>query len=316
MFALHTATRADFGTRWLETTGPASHIELLTSSPIEDAADEVGIYARFGLPWIAPEFRQGSSEIDFARSGQLDDVIDLADVQGELHSHTVWSDGVGTIDEMAESARSRGYRYLGISDHSHSLGVANGLDAQRLQAQGEAIREASARLGFPLFRSSEVEVLKDGALDFDDDTLRGLDVVIASTHTGLTRPRAELMARVHKALDGGRVDILAHPSGRLIEEREPGDFDWPEMFQIAKRNGVVLEINADPARLDLKAEHVREALETGNLIVINCDAHRPNGFSSLPYGIGIARRAFTPRDRVINSWDLDRLKAWMNDWHR
>ena len=109
--------------------------------------------------------------------------------------------------------------------------------------------------------------------------------MIASTHTGLTRPRPELMARVHKALDGGRVDILAHPSGRLIEEREPGDFDWPEMFQIAKRNGVVLEINADPARLDLKAEHVREALETGNLIVINCDAHRPDGFSSLAYGI-------------------------------
>ena len=169
-FALHAANSADFGSRWLETTGPANHIALLTSGQIEDAADETEIYARFGLPWIAPEFRQGGPEVELAKSGQLDDVIALSDVQGELHSHTVWSDGVGTIDEMAESARSRGYRYLGISDHSHSLGVANGLDARRLQAQGEAIREASARLGFPLFRSSEVEVLKDGALDFDDDT--------------------------------------------------------------------------------------------------------------------------------------------------
>ena len=314
-FALHAAQHSDFGSRWLETTGPAAHIGLLSSESIEAAADEAEIYARFGLPWIAPEFRQGATELDLARSGQLDEVISLADVQGELHSHTVWSDGVGTIEEMADSARGRGYRYLGISDHSHSLGVANGLDSRRLLAQGEAIREASANLGFPLYRSSEVEVLKDGALDFDDATLRGLDVVIASTHTGLTRPRPELMARVHRALDGGRVDILAHPSGRLIEEREPGDFDWPEMFQIAKRNGVVLEINADPARLDLNAEHVREALDAGNLIVINCDAHRPDGFATLAYGVGVARRAFTPRHRIINSWDIGKLEAWMKDRH-
>ena len=313
--AIHAADHAAFGTRWLETTGPPEHLSLLGPALETPVPEEREVYDRLGLPWIAPEFRQGVDELDRAQSGELDNVIRIEDVRGELHSHTVWSDGAGTIEEMAEAARDRGYAYLGISDHSHSLGVANGLDRARLLAQGADILEASARLGFPLFRSSEVEVLRDGALDFDDDTLRGLDVVIASTHTGLTRPRAELMARIHRALDGGRVDILAHPSGQLIEERDPGDFNFPEMFAIATANGTALEINADPARLDLKAEHAQQALELGNLIAINCDAHRPDGFRSLIYGVGIARRAFTPRDRVINCWEIDRLSAWLVERH-
>jgi DNA polymerase (family 10) len=304
-----TASAEIYGTRWIETTGPKAHLELLGDLP--ERSTEEQVYESLGFPWIAPEFRQGRDELERARKGQLDDIITIADIKGELHCHTVWSDGQGSIEAMATAARERGYAYLAISDHSHSLGVANGLTRERLQAQAREIAEVAGRLEFPLMRSSEVEVHRDGALDFDTDTLHALDVVIASTHSGLGRPRAELMERLDTALSGGRVDVLAHPSGRLIEAREPGDFDWPGVFAMASDRGIALEINADPARLDLKADHARQAIEAGCLLSINCDAHHPRGFELMEYGIAVARRGFVPRDRVINTWPLERLRAWL-----
>jgi DNA polymerase (family 10) len=308
-----TASKRSFGSAFIEATGPAEHLAAIGFDRDLEAPSEDAYYARIGLPWIAPEFRQGENEIDLVRSGAIADVITLEDIAGELHCHTVWSDGHGTIREMAEAARAAGYSYLGISDHSHSLGVANGLNVERIQAQAIELRETAAALRFPLLRSSEVEVLRDGTLDFDAATLDDLDVVIVSTHSGLTQPRPELMARVERALAGGHVDILAHPSGRLIEEREPGDFDWPAMYQLAATNRVALEINADPARLDLSAEHARQAIAAGCPLTINCDSHSPSGFEKIEYGIGIARRAFVPKDRVINTWPLDRLRTWLAD---
>jgi DNA polymerase (family 10) len=212
---------------------------------------------------------------------------------------------------MAETARDNGYRYLGISDHSQSLGVANGLSKERLLAQAGEIRSASKLLNFPLLRGSEVEVKRDGSLDFDDDTLHGLDAVIASTHSGLSGSRSELMNRLNMALGGGRVDLLAHPSGRLIGRREPGDFDWPAVYELAATRGVALEINADPARLDLNGDHARDAIEAGCMIAINCDAHSSGGFGVLEYGIMMARRGFVPRHRVLNTWSLEQLRTWL-----
>ncbi len=305
------ASPESFGTMWIRTTGPEAHLSLLGEIDSIPAPTEEAIYESLGLPWIAPEFRQGRDELERARRGELDGIITITDIRGELHCHTVWSDGQGSVEAMALAAQEQGYEYLAISDHSHSLGVANGLDRERLLAQADEIAEVSRRLGFPLLRSSEVEVHRDGSLDFDTETLHGLDVVIASTNTGLTRPRAELMDRLDVALTGGRVDVLAHPSGRLIEAREPGDFDWPAVFALARERGVALEINADPARLDLKSEHARQAIEGGCLISINCDAHHPRGFGLMEYGIATARRGFVPRDRVINTWPLDELRSWL-----
>lgn len=307
---VHVAEAHTFGAAWITTSSPAHHIARLGDFA-HIAGDEAAVYASAGFPWIAPEFRHHVDAFEIALAGGFADIVALDDIRGEVHSHTVWSDGLGTVDEMALAARGRGYQYLGISDHSHSLGVANGLDAARLAAQGREIHEVATKLGFPLLRSSEVEVLKDGRLDFDAATLDDLDLVIASTHTNLKRPRAELMQRLATALAGGHVDLLAHPSGRLVEERDPGDFDWPEVFALARREGVALEINADPARLDLKAEHAREAIAAGCLIAINCDAHQPQSLANLEYGVMTARRGLVPRDRVLNTWAYADLVDWL-----
>jgi DNA polymerase (family 10) len=306
------STVARWGTDLVRTTGPVAHLELLGEGARSPFEGETALYSAIGLPYIEPEFRQGLGEVDLARSGQLSDIITIGDITGEFHCHTVWSDGQNTVEEMVLAAQARGYRYLGISDHSHSLGVANGLSRERLLEQAEEIRSVSNALGFPVLRGSEVEVRRDGSLDFDDQTLHGLDAVIASTHSGLTAPRPDLMQRLGTALTGGRVDLLAHPSGRLIGRREPGDFDWPKVYELAASRGVALEINADPARLDLNGEHAREAVEAGCLIAINCDAHSTSGFASMEYGLKVARRGFVPAGRVINAWPLERFRAWLS----
>ena len=300
-----------WGTDLLRTTGPVAHLDLLGEGATRPFASEKALYASLGLPYIGPEFRQGLSELDKARSGELEQIIGMQDIRGEIHCHTTWSDGQQSIGEMAWAAKRNGYHYLGISDHSHSLGVANGLDRARLISQRDEIRAVSEKMKFPLLCGTEVEVKRDGSLDFDDATLHDLDVVIAATHSGLTSPRAELMKRVDVALSGGRVDLLAHPSGRLVGRREPGDFDWPALYAMAAERGVALEINADPARLDLNGEHARDAIEAGCMIAINCDAHSSRGFSVLDNGIMAARRGYVPRDRVLNTWPIERLREWL-----
>ncbi|MCC6790052.1 MAG: histidinol-phosphatase [Thermomicrobiales bacterium] len=305
------STAETWGTDLLRTTGPAAHLELLGDGIEAAFPSEKALYASLGLPYIGPEFRQGLNEIEKARSGELDVVIGMPDIQGEIHCHTTWSDGQQSIAEMAWGARRNGYHYLGISDHSHSLGVANGLSKERLLAQSDELRAVSAKMNFPLLHGSEVEVKRDGSLDFDDETLHGLDFVIASTHSGLTAPRDESMKRLDVALSGGRVDLLAHPSGRLIGRREPGNFDWPALYALAAARGVALEINADPARLDLNGGHAREAIEAGCYLAINCDAHSSKGFGNLDNGIMVARRGFVPRDRVLNTWPIEHLREWL-----
>jgi len=214
---------------------------------------------------------------------------------------------------MAQAARRHGYEFLGISDHTRSLGVADGLDVERLRAQRREIEDANRESRIRVFASAEVEVARDGRLDFDDETLAQLDVVIASTHVGLRQPRAVLTDRLLRVLENRNVDIIAHPSDRPLEQREGGDFDWDRVFAPAARTGTVLEINADPARLDLSAAHARRALAAGCLLTINCDAHHPDGWQLLEYGIANARKAGARTEDILNCWPVDRIEAWLRD---
>lgn len=300
----------EYGTALVQATGSEAHLKLLGPLPVCPTEPEV--YAHFGLPWIPPELRQGLDELELARSGRLNSLITVPDILGEFHAHTEWSDGALTVLEMAEAAKAHGYRFLGISDHTKSLGVARGLDIERLRAQRKEIIQANQLTGIRVFASAEIEVSRDGRLDFDDSVLAELDVAIASLHVGLNQPRDELTARLIRVLENPHIDIIAHPSGRLIEQREGGDFDWERVFETAARTGTALEINADPARLDLDAAHARQALAAGCLLTINCDAHHPDGWSMLEYGVAVARRAGATPDRVLNCWPVDKIETWLH----
>jgi DNA polymerase (family 10) len=302
------STQESWGSTLVRATGNAEHLNLLGQLPV-DASTEEAVYAARGLPLIPPELRQGREE--FNRWGEIPSLVTLSDVNGEFHAHTTWSDGVASIEEMANAAADRGYSVLGITDHSHGLGVAGGLDTERLDAQRREISALGAVRDVTLLSGAEVEVLRDGSLDYDDATLAALDVVVASLHTGLRQPREQLTDRLLGVLQNSNVDIIAHPSGRLIERRQGGDFDWDRVFAMAAQTGTALEINADPMRLDLDPSLAQRASQAGCLITVNCDAHSPAGFSLMEYGIAMARRAWLKPDQILNCWPRDRVLSWL-----
>jgi DNA polymerase (family 10) len=303
----------DFGNALVLATGTTAHVSSLKLPRV--AASEEAVYEANMLPWIPPELRQGIDEFELARAGQLDKLVSVNNMNGEFHSHTTWSDGVCTIAEMAAAARGRGYKFLGISDHSKSLGIANGLDPERIALQRKEIDQVQSEIGFKLFASCEVEVDREGNLDFDDEVLASLDIVIASTHSGLRQSREQLTERLAKVLQNPHVDIIAHPTGRLLEQREGGDFDWDVLLPLAAKTGTALEINSDPARLDFGAEMARHALAAGCLITINCDAHQPESFSNIEYGIAVARRAGATPGQILNCWPLEKIERWLSERH-
>lgn len=305
---LYWSKPAEIGSALVRATGPSKHVALL-GPRVSPAGTEEAVYAALNLPYIPPELRLGTTELE--RASQIASLVQIADINGEFHCHTTWSDGSASVAEMAAAAESRGYSFLAISDHSHGLGVANGLSPERLISQRHEIDEVNAGGGIRLFAGAEVEVHRDGRLDFDDTTLASLDVVVASLHVGLQHPREQLTERLLGILANPNVDIIAHPSGRLIEQRDGGDFDWDQVFAAAARSDTALEINADPARLDLTSAHAERALQAGCLLTINCDSHAPSGFSSLEYGIAVARRAWARPEQILNCWPLDRIVAWL-----
>jgi DNA polymerase (family 10) len=305
---------ARFGSELVRATGNAEHLAKLGEVAATGSEEEV--YGRLGLPVVPAELRQGLDEFDLARRGLIDALVKVEDVRGEFHCHTVWSDGALSVDQTARAAHDHGYEFLGISDHTRSLGVANGLDVARLRAQRREIDEANRRSGIRVFASAEVEVSRDGRLDFDNPTLASLDVVIASTHVGLRQPRETLTERLLGVLDNRHVDVIAHPSGRLLEQREGGDFDWDRVFATAARTGTALEINADPARLDLSASNARQAIAAGCLLTVNCDAHHPEAWALLEYGIANARKAGARPENILNCWPLEKIESWLRDRDR
>ena len=298
------------GSTIVRATGTPRHLEHLGEIP-DRAATEGEIYAARGLPWIPPELRTGGHEFD--QTSDIASLVTIADVRGELHAHTTWSDGQASIREIADAAAARDYEYLGITDHSHGLGVAGGLTLERLTAQRGELDTVNRAQNVMLLAGAEVEVHRDGSLDFDDETLANLDVVVASLHSGLRQPQEELTSRLRRVLENPNVDIIAHPSGRLIERREGGDFDWDQVFTAAARSGTALEINADPARLDLDPALASRARAAGCLLAINCDAHSGTGFAGMAYGIAMARKAWLKPEQILNCWTRERVLDWLTN---
>ncbi|HEX9676758.1 MAG TPA: DNA polymerase/3'-5' exonuclease PolX [Anaerolineales bacterium] len=275
-------------------------------------AEEEQVYAALGLPWIPPELREDRGEIQAAKEGALPKLVTLAQVRGELHAHSEWSDGAVSIEAMARGAKERGLRYLIITDHSRSLGVANGLSIERLREQRKELETARRAMGksFTLLQGAEVEILADGKLDYPDEVLAELDLVIASLHTSLRQSRERVTRRLMNAIQNPHVDLIAHPTGRLIGQREGADLDMESILQAAADHDVILEINANPERLDLNDVFARRALELGCRLAINTDAHRPEHLDFRHYGLGVARRAWATADQVVNCWTAARLKRW------
>ncbi len=271
--------------------------------------DEAGVYEKLGLQWIPPELREATDELELAQKNKLPRLIELKDLKGDLQSHSTWSDGSFTIEQMAAAARARGLKYLAITDHSQGLGIARGLTPERLKEQWKEIDALNKKLkGFVVLKSIEMEIRADGSLDFPDDLLAQFDLVLVSTHSALKQSREKITARVIQAIQNPYVDIFAHPTGRLIGAREESALDLEEVFRVAKETGTLLEIDGAPERLDLDDVHVRRARQVGVNIVIDSDSHSPDGFAGLFYGVAMARRGGLETQDVLNTLEWKELR--------
>jgi DNA polymerase (family 10) len=270
--------------------------------------EEEDVYRILGLPWIPPELREASGEIEAARQGRLPALVSREDIRSDLHLHTNWSDGAATLQDMAGAARSRGYEYAVISDHSQGLGVARGLSPERLREQREIIDHLNGQNhGFRLLQGVEVEIKADGTLDLPDEALAALDVVVASLHSGLRQERQQVTNRLVAAMGNPHVDIIGHPLGRLLDQREGADLDVDQVLAVAAETGTVLEVNSSPSRLDLDDIHIRRAIELGAKLAINSDAHNSDGLDILMYGVATARRGWAEAQDVVNALPLAEL---------
>jgi DNA polymerase (family 10) len=287
-------------------------VPLEGGDPILCATEEE-VYATLGLPWIPPELREDRGEIEAAQAGALPDLITLDDMRGDLQMHTTWSDGKQSVLEMGKAALARGYEYILITDHSHGLGIVQGLAPEDIPRQRAEIDAANAELGgaITILHGVEVEIKADGTLDYDDETLAQFDIVQASLHTSLRQPREQVTERMLNAIRNPYVSIIGHPRGQLIGRREPADLDMDAVFAAAAEHDVALEINANPQRLDLDDMHARRAVELGVKLTISTDAHHPDELAVMAYGVMTARRGWVSADHVVNTWPLERVQAWV-----
>jgi DNA polymerase (family 10) len=274
-------------------------------------ATEEEVYELLGLSYVPPELRENRGELEAAREGALPDLLRVEDLRGDLHCHTVASDGRTTVEGMAEAARQRGYEYLAITDHSATHGFGNDVSPDALRRHIEHIREVDAALGheFRLLAGSEVNVLPDGSLDYEDDLLAQLDWIVASLHSSFRMAEAEMTERMVRAIEHPLVDAIGHPTGRLIERREPYALDLDRVFEAAAHFGTYLEINGNPDRRDLSETNARRAVEAGVTLVLDSDAHGPEVFPSIGYAVATARRAWVGPDRVANTRPWAEIEA-------
>jgi DNA polymerase (family 10) len=279
------------------------------SSKTMTFTDEEEFFAKLGLPYIPPELREDRGEMECAESRRLPDLLKLSDLRGDLHMHTVFSDGADTIYEMALAARERGYEYIAVTDHSRSLKVANGLDIDDLEAQWEEIDRVNRELdGITVLKGIEMDILPDGRLDFPDDVLERLDLVIASVHSSFRQDEKTMTRRLLQAMEHPHVHIIAHPTGRLLLRRDPYKTDLDMLFRKSAETGTILELNANPHRLDLNDELLKRAKEEyGVQFAVNTDAHSVYGLDNMKYGVFTARRGWLEKKDVINTWGLDEL---------
>jgi DNA polymerase (family 10) len=274
--------------------------------------DEEAVYGRLGLPVLPPELREGRGEIAAALAGRLPRLIELADVRGDLHLHTTWSDGHDDVATMARTALALGREYIAIADHSQSLGVAHGLSLERLAEERREIEAVDAALpGLRLLSSVELDIRSDGSLDYPDEVLARFDFVTASIHSGFSQPGERLTARVIAAMRSPHVDSIGHLTGRILGRRDPLEMDVEAILRVAAETGTALEINAWPNRLDLDEDGARRAKELGVKLVINTDSHAADQLDYMRYGVDVARRAWLEPQDVLNTLPLDDLLAYL-----
>lgn len=276
-------------------------------------ATEEEVFASVGLPWIPPELRRGRGELEAAREGRLPELVTLGDIRGDLQMHTTWSDGANSIEEMARACMELGYDYLALTDHSGGqLAMVQGLTVEKVRGQAREVAEVQERLqGFTIFRSCEVDILRDGSLDLPDEILAELDLVLVSVHAHLELDRTRMTDRVIRALENPLVDILGHPTGRILNRREPHAMDVEEVLKAAAVLDVAVELNASPHRLDLRDVHVERARELGVAVVISTDAHSTQQLGTMSYGVDQARRAGLEAADVLNARSVAEFRTWL-----
>lgn len=324
----------EFGTALLYATGSKEHnvrlreMALAKNLSLSDhsflklkgegeifCATEEEVYKTLGLPWIPPELREDRGEIQAAKANKLPKLIEVKDIKADLQTHSTWSDGKLSMLEMARAAAKRGIKVIAFTDHSASLGVTQGLKMEDHKKQAAEIKKIQKQLGDSILvlHASEVEIKADGTLDYPDEFLATLDLVLASMHTSLRQPREKVTERVIKAIRNPYVHIIGHPTGRLFPDREGADLDMEAVLNAAAETGVALEINAHPSRLDLDDVYARRAKELGIPISLNTDAHSEEDMDLRFYGVAIARRAWLTRNDVINCWSTDKLLKWLKN---
>jgi DNA polymerase (family 10) len=269
---------------------------------------EEDVYTTLGLQYIPPEMREDNGEIEVALKGKLPELVELKDIRGDLHVHSDWSDGRASILEIAQTAKTLGYEYIALCDHSPSVGIAGGLDPEKLEQKIEAIAAANETLdGITILVGTEVDIKADGRLDYPDEILARCDVVVASVHMGQQQKERAITGRLISAIENENVDIIGHPTGRIIDKRPPYEVDMQAVLEAASRTGTAMEINAYPTRLDLNDVNVRAAKEMGVKISIDSDAHEPEQLKVMKYGVNVARRGWLEKKDLLNAMSLQEL---------
>jgi len=274
---------------------------------------EEEVYASVGFPWIPPEIREDQGEIELAERKELPTLVERADIRGDLQMHTRWSDGADSIEEMAKAAKALGYEYIAITDHSQSLKFVGGVTVEELREHAKVAKKVSDKIGIAVLMGSECDILPDGRLDYPDEVLRALDVVVCSVHTRLQMEEEQMTNRIVKALENPHVDILGHPTGRLLGQREAYAVDIERIIEAARRTGAALEINASPQRLDLNDVQAKMAKERGAKLVVSTDAHNRYQLQYMDFGIGLARRAWLGSSALVNALPLQPFQAWLHE---
>jgi DNA polymerase (family 10) len=271
---------------------------------------EEGVYKTLGMDWVPPEMRENQGEIEAALEKKLPKIIGYKDIKGDLHCHSKWNGGANSIEEISEAAIKMGYQYIGIADHTKFLRIEHGLNEKQLLEQRKEIEKLNFQFSifnFQILQGCEANILTDGSIDIKDEALKKLDFVIAGIHSNFKMPKEKMTERIIRAMRNPHLDIISHPTGRILQRRDEYQIDFDKILRAAKETGTILEINSYPERLDLNAENIRRAKEVGVKMVINTDSHHKDQLRFIEFGIAQARRGWAEKGDIINTWPLEKM---------